>query len=106
LTHPTLASRPSLFGRDTKNWTLKRQFVAHHSTNPLNSSVFSLAPFGTRVAFVSTEYATCSKEYAMAYAEKIALNSRISILGWYRILRAHHQWAMFQAIRYALWLAR
>jgi hypothetical protein len=42
----------------------------------------------------------------MAYAEKIALNSRISILGWYRILRAHHQWAMFQAIRYALWLAR
>jgi hypothetical protein len=29
-----------------------------------------------------------------------------SILDWYRILRAHHQWTMFQAIRYALWLAR
>ena len=27
----------------------------------------------------------------------------LSILEWYRILRAHHQWTMFQAIRYALW---
>jgi hypothetical protein len=30
----------------------------------------------------------------------------LSILDWYRILRAHRQWTMFQAIRYALWLAR
>jgi hypothetical protein len=29
-----------------------------------------------------------------------------SILDRYRILRAHHQWTMFQAIRDALWLAR
>jgi len=29
-----------------------------------------------------------------------------SFFGWYRILRAHHQWTVFQAIRYALWLAR
>jgi hypothetical protein len=29
-----------------------------------------------------------------------------SPLEWYRILRAHHQWTVFQAIRYALWLAR
>jgi hypothetical protein len=29
-----------------------------------------------------------------------------SILGWYYILRAHHQWTVFQAIRYALWLSR
>jgi hypothetical protein len=29
-----------------------------------------------------------------------------SLLDWYFILRAHHQWTMFQAIRYALWLAR
>jgi hypothetical protein len=27
-------------------------------------------------------------------------------LHWYRILRAHHHWIMFQAIRYALWLMR
>jgi hypothetical protein len=30
----------------------------------------------------------------------------LSITGWYRILRAHHHWTIFQAIRYALWLAR
>lgn len=29
-----------------------------------------------------------------------------SILGWYRILRAQYHWPLFQAIRYALWLAR
>jgi len=29
-----------------------------------------------------------------------------SILDCYRILRVHHRWTMFQAIRYALWLAR
>ena len=29
-----------------------------------------------------------------------------SPLEWYRILRAHHQWTVFQAIRYAMWLAR
>ena len=31
---------------------------------------------------------------------------RLSVLDWYRILGAHHQWTMFQAIRYALWLTR
>jgi len=30
----------------------------------------------------------------------------LSIFDCYRILRVHHQWAMFQAIRYALLLAR
>jgi hypothetical protein len=29
-----------------------------------------------------------------------------NLVEWYRILRAHHQWTVFQAIRYALWLAR
>jgi hypothetical protein len=29
-----------------------------------------------------------------------------SIAGWFRILRAHYQFPMFQAIRYALWLGR
>lgn len=32
--------------------------------------------------------------------------TRLSLLEWCRILRAHHQWTMFQAIRYALWLTR
>jgi hypothetical protein len=30
----------------------------------------------------------------------------LSILDWYRILRAHRQWTIFQSFRYALWLAR
>jgi hypothetical protein len=29
-----------------------------------------------------------------------------SIFCWYRILRANYHWTMFQAIRYAMWLAR
>lgn len=28
------------------------------------------------------------------------------LLDWYRILRTHHQWTVFQAVRYAMWLAR
>ena len=31
---------------------------------------------------------------------------RLSILKWYRILRAHYHWPLFEAIRYALWLSR
>ncbi len=30
----------------------------------------------------------------------------LSVFVWYRILRTHYQWTVFQAIRYALWLAR
>jgi hypothetical protein len=30
----------------------------------------------------------------------------LSILDWYRILRVHHHLAIFQAIRFALWLSR
>ncbi len=29
-----------------------------------------------------------------------------SLFDWYRILRAQHHWTVFQAIRFALWLAR
>jgi hypothetical protein len=31
---------------------------------------------------------------------------RPSVLKWYRILRIHYHWPLFQAIRYALWLSR
>jgi len=31
---------------------------------------------------------------------------RLSLLEWCRILRAHHEWTIFQAVRFALWLAR
>ena len=32
--------------------------------------------------------------------------NRPSMLGWYRILRVHYHMKMFEAIQYALWLAR
>lgn len=35
-----------------------------------------------------------------------ATMKRQSILDWYRIFRVHRHWTVFQAIRYALWLAR
>jgi hypothetical protein len=31
---------------------------------------------------------------------------RVSIVERCRILRAHHEWTLFQAIQFALWLAR
>jgi hypothetical protein len=35
-----------------------------------------------------------------------SIMNRRSILIWYRILRVHYHWPLFEAIRYALWLAR
>lgn len=29
-----------------------------------------------------------------------------SVLIWFRILRAHYRWPLFEAIRFALWLSR
>jgi hypothetical protein len=31
---------------------------------------------------------------------------QLSMLDWYRVLRVHYHWPLFQAIRFALWLAR
>jgi hypothetical protein len=31
---------------------------------------------------------------------------RLSVVDWYRVLRSHHQWTVFEALRYALWLCR
>jgi len=39
-------------------------------------------------------------------ADRSAIMKFPSILDWYRILRLQHEWTIFQAIRYALWLAR
>ena len=42
----------------------------------------------------------------VASPEMTQTQKRQSILEWYFVLRTHHQWTVFQAIRYALWLAR
>ena len=31
---------------------------------------------------------------------------RLSILKWYRLLRVHYHWPLFEAMRYAMWLSR
>jgi hypothetical protein len=36
----------------------------------------------------------------------VPIMKSLTIIQWYRILRAHHQWTVFQSIRYALWLVR
>lgn len=49
------------------------------------------------------------RKYRLHHKDKSARGARaglISVLNWYWILRAHYQWPLFQAIRYALWLAR
>jgi hypothetical protein len=50
-----------------------------------------------------------SKRTRLRNVETITRNSRgtaQSILEWYRILRVHYHWPLFQAIRFALWLSR
>jgi len=47
------------------------------------------------------------KEFFRKDATMTAINKKIpSVLGWYRILSAHYTFTFFQAVRYALWLAR
>ena len=41
----------------------------------------------------------------LAVDQKEATMKTPSLLGWYRVLRTHHNWTVFQAIRYAMWLA-
>jgi hypothetical protein len=31
---------------------------------------------------------------------------KLSVIEWYRILRIHYQFPLFEAVRYALWLSR
>jgi hypothetical protein len=55
--------------------------------------------------YVPAEIGSPSKPF-LERRERSIIMKPPSFLEWYRILQAHHQWAVFQAIRYALWLAR
>jgi hypothetical protein len=68
---------------------------------------------GTRQDVISLEDSrACAKEMkndesSTANYPKGAQNTkRQSMLEWYFVLRTHYRWTIFQAIRYALWLAR
>jgi len=39
---------------------------------------------------------------AETLSEEVSIMKPSKFIRWYRILRADHQWSMFQAIRYAL----
>lgn len=47
-----------------------------------------------------------NKSSTVRSPEATQSKKRRSILEWYFVLRTHYQWSIFQAIRYALWLAR
>jgi hypothetical protein len=67
------------------------------------------APY-PRTWFLSTQHGKALKLAVRAFKrQELPRSSAMklpSIIEWFRILRAHHQWTMFQAIRYALWLAK
>ena len=39
-------------------------------------------------------------------AKEGSIMKSLTFIQWYRILRAHHQWTVFQSMQYALWLMR
>jgi hypothetical protein len=38
--------------------------------------------------------------------EELVMKRVTTAIQWYRILRAHYQWPLFESIRFALWLGR
>jgi hypothetical protein len=66
----------------------------------------------TRVLYISHASTTDAKKWLVttgsqkgnSLLERIDVK-RASILKWYRVLRIQHEWKIFQAIRFALWLA-
>jgi hypothetical protein len=41
-----------------------------------------------------------------AVSKEVSIMKSLTFIQWYRILRAHHEWTVFQSIQYALWLMR
>jgi hypothetical protein len=54
---------------------------------------------------VSDLIGRAQEEFFRKEATMTAIKKTPSVLGWYRILRAHYAFTFFQAVRYALWLA-
>jgi hypothetical protein len=56
--------------------------------------------------FASERQAVRSTNIARAGCQREAIMNPRSVLDWYRVLRSHYHWTTFEAIRFALWLAR
>lgn len=65
----------------------------------------SQEPFMETVNEVQS-FVSAPMEARSAQANDDAESMKPTILGWFRVLRAHYQWPLFVAIRYALWLSR
>jgi hypothetical protein len=61
---------------------------------------------GSGVIASSCPIGRAQEEFFRKEATMTAIKKTPSVLGWYRILRAHYAFTFFQALRYALWLAR
>jgi hypothetical protein len=55
---------------------------------------------------VSDPIGRAQEEFFRKESTMAAIKKTPSVLGWYRILRAHYAFTFFQALRYAFWLAR
>ena len=53
---------------------------------------------------IRSQRVTVSQDHEPGRRQECTMKA-LSLLDWYRILRAHHEWTIFQSIRYALWLA-
>jgi hypothetical protein len=68
--------------------------------------IASLARLWCYRLIVSDPIGRAQEEFFRKEATMTAVKKTPSVLGWYRILRVHYAFTSFQALRYALWLAR
>ena len=80
--------------------------MSNQSIAPMLLSMFGTADGSVRPYTDNLRTMAKASSQAQKTAKRSAIMKPLSPLEWYRILRAHHQWTVFQAIRYALWLAR
>jgi hypothetical protein len=90
---------------------LGRGFHAHaqkvvHQRFSFPGALGKHVKLGSATASATGLHLTEEVWFGFSNLTKGAIMKTPSVLGWYRILRAHHAWTVFQAVRYALWLAR
>jgi hypothetical protein len=68
--------------------------------------IASFARLGCYRFIMSDPIGRAQEEFFRKKVTMTSIKKMPSVLGWYRILRAHYAFAFFQAVRYALWLAR
>jgi hypothetical protein len=80
--------------------------MSNQSIAPTPLTSFGTANGSARLCSDFPQTTAKASSHAERPPKRSAIMNSPSLLDWYRILRADHQWTVFQAIRYALWLAR